>query len=434
MAYNEHWSSVGLALRFTGSDGSTAITCDKGRGITLHGADVAIDTAWSDVAPSSGYYSAATYATEGSALEVAHHADYADWGTGAGTIAFTFRTPAELAGTTLPLFSLLSPSASDEQIEFILINGALSYVGGPWWDDNYYEGAELAPNTLYRVMLARNGSSTWKLMLNGVLVLTHVQSEPYAIGGGDYQAWMFGTPVYELEVLDHINSGATPFHLDEVFVVKGVALEFGAHTPQILFDEYAGGGGDPPEDVVGDMLGAIELSGELLAGQPYLAACLGALTFAGELTCNLPPFTNFAGDLHFGGVLTAEQPTFALMRGALPLAGLMAIGSGPTADMAGPVVLGGLLVAGRGAAGGGVGAIRLSGEAQVAHGGSGAVAGTLPLAGAMAATHRQAYTATCEGALVLSGLLRGDYLLYPPGEHHDAVSVQRRDQRVTIRG
>ena len=437
MAYNEHWSSVGLALRFTGTNGSTAITCDKGRAITRHGSDITISTDWYDVGPSSAYYSAEhyVYGEAGSSIEVAHHADYADWGTGAGTVAFSFRTPSVIDyNSDATLFMLLSGETGAGNIETFLYNGKFGFTAGPNWDDNYYEGASaLTPDTLYRVMIARNGSSQWKVMLNGAVIHTHTQYEPYAIGGATHQAWLIGTPRFELGVLQRVVSGPQMLFIDEVFIAKGVALEFGAYTPAPMFEDYAGGG-DPPGDVTCDILGAIEFGGELLGGQPFISEISGAIELGGELSATQPPFAVISGALKLGGELLAGQPVFAAIGGQIKLGGELSAAVGPVATISGALALGGLLFGGRGVSASMGGAITLSGAMTSKHGRGATIAGAIEFGGALEAEFRQAHVADINGMLQLSGLLRGDFLLHPPGDVVDSIAVIRREERISVRG
>lgn len=233
MAYNEHWSSCRLALRFNGSDGATTTTDDKGGTVSLvasGGATVALSNEYYDSAPTS------LRSFDKDAWGEVTLSGAAELGAGPLTIAATVR-PGSLPTDNWYniLFSNQPSLPSNIQLRL--------FVAGPHWvgldvqtpfESVFIMAASvITVGALNRIMATRDAGGTWRLFVNGALVgssagaaaVIGLQS-PFLIGyhGGD-------------------NAADYPAWLDELYIVDGVALETAAYTPAAIFDSPPSGGG-----------------------------------------------------------------------------------------------------------------------------------------------------------------------------------------------
>lgn len=414
MAYEAYWGNVSVALRFD----ATPIVCDKGVSVTA--TDVDVDTSdnwwWPDGMEPDPVESFAVFNTA-SVSNVAIPAGPAtDFGTAPFTLVWNFR---RRSNSNTHIFGIgASPNDRVElyggfggtNITARVVAGGIQYT---------FAGSNPAPTQYvkHQLMLVRSGTSV-VLMLDGAVLASGAIPIDAAVGLGD------------AAVLGFFNSIAG-YLTDGFYIVKGVALETGAHTTS--FDVFV----PSPEPVTADIVGEITLSGELSGEHPLPdveAVFSGAIALAGELQAEQPISARISGAIALSGDLQAGQPFFASIGGSLALSGTLHGGAGPVATISGPVSFGGQLSAGRGVAAACAGQLNLSGAAQVRHGRSCSIAGTLALDGELSAMYRQSVVADCLGEIALSGLMRGDYLLHPPGEQYDAITVFKREQRLTVNG
>jgi len=223
MAYNEHWADCTLALRFNGSNGSQTFTDDKGLS-TLTAVDTAaLSTAYYDSAPTSLYLDGNT--TNRPRVNVSSIPAVTTFGTGALTIAFSFYLTDV---TSYQVLIYCMGGYPKNGFEISVESGMLVFEGNPSFGELRFDAA-VSANTLHRVMVVRNGSNQWRLMLDGVMENSFTQSEAWELGDSDAY---FAIGARATDGLYNVNSG----FIDEVYFVSGVALEWANYTPAPFFD------------------------------------------------------------------------------------------------------------------------------------------------------------------------------------------------------
>lgn len=414
MAYEAYWDDVSVALRFN----ATPIVCSKGVSVTP--TDVDVDTSdnwwWPEGFAPDPVESFAVFNTASVSNVVVAGGSQTDFGADPVTIVWNFRRRSSSNTSFLGIGSWPSDSIQiyggyeGTSLTVRIVAGGTQYT---------FAGANARPAQYvkHQLMFVRNGTSV-RLMLNGAVLANGTIPVGATLGLG------------EPATLGYFNS-ISGYIIDDFYIVKGVALETGAHTTS--YDLFV----PAPEPVTCDIAGELALDGALLgehAAPDVEAAFSGAIELSGGLQASQPPFALINGPVKLSGDLQAGQPVFSFLGGKLPLSGTLVANAGPVATLSGPVAFGGHLSVGRGVAVACVGQINLSGVTQVRHGRGGYVVGAIAFDGALSGAHRQAYAADCIGEIKLSGLLSGDYLLHPPGEQYDAITVFKREQRITVNG
>ena len=228
MAYETYWNDCTLALRFNGS----TIIDDKAHTITT--TDVVLSTTQSDSGGVSGYFNGTT-----SELQIAQGTGIANFGTADFTIAFSFY----LDGATglHVIFFLYENYGSQDGLEITWESNQLTCTNHGTNDPSPLAqiiASGVVENTLYKGMLVRDGN-TLRLFLNGA-----------ASGTCDVTGVTFGNDNNAVYIGSAISAiGVFPGYIDEVYVVKGVALETAAYTPAAIFSGVVPVGLDIPLSV-----------------------------------------------------------------------------------------------------------------------------------------------------------------------------------------
>lgn len=405
MAYNEYWGNVVLALRFD----STPPTEDKGAPVTLNGS-AEISSAWADGTGSSLYTDASVPGSAFVPIDV-----FAGVGTGDFTLCLSFNVP-EITGVSQRLFYR---GGSGVEV-YIGLSSLIVYLP----DDNIIRTfGGISANTTHRVMVSRS-SGVFRLLLDGVVVDTNTATIDFDSIGSSSGIW--------ISDWKHVGSGVRGGYVDEVFFVSGVALETGNYTPAPLFDAYAGGGG--PASVTCDFGGELELSGEVLAAQPYTAELLGNFDLGGTLIASHPTSAVFNGSIPITGVFQADQPAFVTASGKLRLGGALRASVGSSAILDGRLSFGGHSQLGFGSTATIGGSPSFAGGFYAAVARSASVAGEIRISGQLTVDHKQPFVASLHGLIQLSGLLQGDYRLHPPLELANSINVVQKNHRMYVHG
>lgn len=238
MAYEAYWDDCVLALRFNGS----SIVDSKSHTVT--NTDVTLSTTIYDSGGKSGLFNGST-----SGLEIAQGSGITNFGTADFTIPFSFYLDGPTGDHII--LTLQDEVGYENGLEIIWSGDELTVTNKGTNDPNPL--AEIvAPgvveDTLYKGMLVRDGN-TLRLFLNGA-----------ASGTCDVTGVTFGNSSNQLYV-GIAGNGYGPFagYIDEVYVVKGVALETAAYTPARFFSILGTGGPEVPLAVTVNGEGAPEI-------------------------------------------------------------------------------------------------------------------------------------------------------------------------------
>ena len=175
MAYESSWANCKLALRFNGSNGSQTFT-DETSLSTVSAIDTAaLSTTYYDTAPTALYLDGNTTGRPRASLTSPD--GITEFGTGALTIAISFRLPDVTSNQHL----IYCYGAAEQGFILRVSSGMLIFEGGIWYDSLYMETA-VSVDTLYKVMIVRNGTDQWRLLLDGVVQDSFTQYDTWAFG------------------------------------------------------------------------------------------------------------------------------------------------------------------------------------------------------------------------------------------------------------
>jgi len=382
--YDAYWDNCVLALRFNGEPGSYTHDDDKGHLITDDGSGGLSSSEFE-----SGNTSVKFVGIGNVQCEV--DPNVTSFGTGDFTIALSFNSPYtelnEMLVWAIDGAEGFSIRRSFNYVQFASADGVVILTGN-----------DLPPDQWLKLMVTRQGD-TVRLFIDGVL-----KSSFNAVGrsiGSATAAFAIGS--------NYTYGSAYNGYVDELYVVRGVALETADYAPIQFFDL-------PP---TGNGVGGIALQGDAIGGAFVNIEADGAGEFvlSGSSTGEITPTGIGFGSISTGGDGVGLQAIAGSAAGELAL-------SGASNGAAFSVI-----------SGEAIGAVPMDGGGVVRYGPGGYGSGVIDLLGAGAGAHVVVTASIGSGLIYLHGGGSG----YPIGtvpevDVDDCIFVMQKHSQAVIYG